>query len=110
MREPLHNLEGPVKSRPPIPIRRRILVWIEFLLATWIGMGALLAWAIIRPKRGKLVATPAVYGMRFEPIEFRSADGTRISGWYIPAARLGRPSTRTSTSTSTRTVARGIIV
>lgn len=30
-------------------------------------------------------ATPATWGFRFETIGFRSADGTRLHGWFIPS-------------------------
>src|SRR5688572_11337453 len=30
--------------------------------------------------------TPASAGLRYEPVGFRSRDGTRLSGWFIPAA------------------------
>lgn len=30
--------------------------------------------------------TPEVLGLRYEPVQFQSADGTRLSGWFLPAA------------------------
>lgn len=30
--------------------------------------------------------TPDVLGLRYEPVQFTSADGTRLSGWFLPAA------------------------
>ncbi len=34
--------------------------------------------AIMRP-------TPAKSGLKFEPVEFASKDGTRLTGWFVPA-------------------------
>jgi fermentation-respiration switch protein FrsA (DUF1100 family) len=31
-----------------------------------------------------LVATPEAYGLAFEDIAFRTADGVRLHGWYVP--------------------------
>lgn len=30
-------------------------------------------------------STPAAWGLKFEPIDFKSADGTPLHGWFIPA-------------------------
>lgn len=35
--------------------------------------------------------TPDVLGMRYEPVQFTSADGTRLSGWFLPAADRKNP-------------------
>jgi len=35
--------------------------------------------------------TPAALGLRYEPVQFASADGTRLSGWFIPAADRADP-------------------
>ena len=35
--------------------------------------------------------TPDVLGMRYEPVQFTSADGTRLSGWFLPAADRNNP-------------------
>jgi fermentation-respiration switch protein FrsA (DUF1100 family) len=37
----------------------------------------------------EVYCTPASYGLRYESVDFRSADGTRLSGWFVPA--LGAP-------------------
>jgi len=29
--------------------------------------------------------TPAAWGLKFESVDFKSADGTKLSGWFIPA-------------------------
>ncbi len=41
---------------------------------------------IFYPQR-ELVATPAELGLSFEDVSFRSADGVRLHGWYVPGER-----------------------
>jgi len=35
--------------------------------------------------------TPSALGLRYEPVVFRSSDGTALSGWFIPAAGRADP-------------------
>jgi len=35
--------------------------------------------------------TPDVLGLRYENVQFRSADGTRLSGWFLPAENRADP-------------------
>ena len=35
--------------------------------------------------------TPDALGLRYENVRFTSADGTRLSGWFIPAAGRADP-------------------
>ncbi|MGJ7528199.1 alpha/beta hydrolase [Variovorax sp. GB1P17] len=35
--------------------------------------------------------TPDVLGLRYEPVQFNSADGTRLSGWFLPATDRKNP-------------------
>ena len=35
--------------------------------------------------------TPDALGLRYEPVQFQSADGTRLSGWFLPAAGRQNP-------------------
>ncbi|SFM75706.1 alpha/beta hydrolase [Variovorax sp. OV329] len=42
-------------------------------------------------------ATPAALGLRFEPLSFRSTDGTLLSAWFIPA--VGRADSRQARGT-----------
>jgi len=43
-----------------------------------------IAWFSIYPPRFKQRGTPADFGASFQSVEFRSEDGTPLSGWYIP--------------------------
>ena len=38
-----------------------------------------------------LYSTPASAGLKFENVEFTSADGTRLTGWFIPATEYRNP-------------------
>jgi uncharacterized protein len=65
---------------------RRIFVEYFVLIFVLYAGGCLaLAWNTVRPKLGRHSATPAGYRLTFESVSFRSADGTRLSGWWIPA-------------------------
>src|SRR5437870_5782538 len=56
------------------------------LLALVIAGGAwAVAWFSIHPFRVRGRGTPADFGPAFEAIEFQSRDGTRLSGWLVPA-------------------------
>ena len=35
--------------------------------------------------------TPDALGVRYEPVQFTSADGTRLSGWFLPAEGRANP-------------------
>jgi fermentation-respiration switch protein FrsA (DUF1100 family) len=41
--------------------------------------------------------TPKALGLRYEAVQFQSADGTRLSGWFIPA--MNRPSPKEAKGT-----------
>lgn len=40
---------------------------------------------ILIPPRKRLWSTPAELGMPYEDVQFPASDGTRLSGWFIPA-------------------------
>lgn len=35
--------------------------------------------------------TPAQHGLAYEPVAFQSADGTRLTGWFVPAKGVTHP-------------------
>lgn len=45
---------------------------------------------ILRSRRQSLTRTPSDYGMGYEDVEFRSTDGLRLKGWFIPASGQSR--------------------
>lgn len=65
--------------------RRRVLRILLLLVGFYIGLCVAIAWQTVRPKPGRITVTPGKYGMHFEAITFFSGDGTRLSGWYVPA-------------------------
>jgi len=70
--------------------RRRVVLGIATLavaLALYVAIGFALAWASMQPKRRAPTESPKDYGLAFEPISFRSADGVDLRGWYVPAGR-----------------------
>ena len=64
------------------------MIWaaIAFLILAILAAGAVsIAWFSIHPPRLAIRKTPASFGAAFEEIEFLSRDGTRLSGWWVPA-------------------------
>lgn len=45
-----------------------------------------IAYRSTHPPRYRIRRTPGDFGAQFEEVEFRSADGTRLAGWLVPAA------------------------
>jgi len=67
-----------------------LLNWFLFALAVLAGVLVYLASgkssAIIQPARkGALAFTPDNYKLAHEAVEFATADGVRLKGWFIPA-------------------------
>jgi fermentation-respiration switch protein FrsA (DUF1100 family) len=60
-----------------------IVILVLFLLSRW-RVGQMFYY----PDR-TVYDTPASHGLRFEEVFFPSSDGTRLSGWFIPA--IGSP-------------------
>jgi pimeloyl-ACP methyl ester carboxylesterase len=65
----------------------------NLILLVLIGLGlALVALAargarqLIYPLHRRAGATPADYGLAFEPVAFHTRDGLTLRGWFIPAA------------------------
>lgn len=66
------------------------------MLATGAALGAALplglAWGFLHPPRRLHQHNPqSALGLPFERIRFRSADGTKLHGWFVPAADPHRP-------------------
>lgn len=65
-----------------------LIYFIVLLLIAYIGWGITLF--ILQPKLlyfpvREVSCTPAELGLGFEDVTFKSADGLRLNGWYIPA-------------------------
>ena len=69
--------------------RRRILTAIFLLFGGYLALCALLAWGTVCRKPKQMTRTPAELGLRYEAIQFISADGTILRGWFLPSE--GRP-------------------
>ena len=75
-----------------------LLNWFLFALGLLAALIVYLSYSksseIIQPvRRGALAYTPDQYRLAHETVEFTTADGVRLKGWYIPAA--GEESGRT---------------
>ena len=67
--------------------RRGILSLLGLLLLLYFGLCASIAWDAVRPKAPRLYGSPADFGAAYQDVMFTSRDGTRLSGWFVPAPR-----------------------
>lgn|GEM_PF-62589 len=87
--------QTPAVSRQPPRRRRTIWKWVIWsvvavVMILIVGTGALsyyVASQLIHPARKPITATPAKYGLSYEPVTFTSSDHVKLSGWLIPAAQ-----------------------
>lgn len=71
--------------------KAEILNWCFFVIGVAAALAVYLSYSkiteIIRPPRKSALAyTPDQYKLAYETIDFVSADGVRLRGWFIPAA------------------------
>jgi pimeloyl-ACP methyl ester carboxylesterase len=82
---------GAVALVRAIPGWWRLLAIPAAVLVLWFVLFPLL-WAVIatnRPPGSLGPATPASYGLTYHNVALRTADGVRLSAWYIPARNGG---------------------
>ncbi|HBA60837.1 MAG TPA: hypothetical protein DCZ92_08460, partial [Elusimicrobia bacterium] len=70
--------------------KAELLNWIIFAVCAVSALAVYSSYAktadIIQPGRKNPVAfSPEQYGLAFETVEFTTADGIRLRGWFIPA-------------------------
>lgn len=57
------------------------------LAGAGVALGTLaFAWFATHPPRLRVRRSPADFSLEFEPVQFSSADGLKLSGWLIPTA------------------------
>ena len=80
----------PEKAKRPRSLARRILraaaevVGIVVVIIVIASMSGCCERLFYYPD-ARVYSTPAESGLAFEPVEFTSKDGTRLTGWFIPA-------------------------
>jgi fermentation-respiration switch protein FrsA (DUF1100 family) len=52
-------------------------------------LSAIVTGASTRSMDRALTETPATFGAKYKDVEFQTADGVKISGWYLPSAGKG---------------------
>jgi len=64
---------------------------MTFLLALLAGLAVIVidlsrrqAYALVHPRRSYPATTPAIYGLPYEEVSFKSTDGLTLQGWFIP--------------------------
>ncbi len=86
----IDNPDRPTRNaRPPYYTRARVMRRLLLLFSIYIASCAAIAWYTVRPHRGGVAVRPGA-GIKFEKVIFYSADGTKLSGWFIPATAKPR--------------------
>jgi dipeptidyl aminopeptidase/acylaminoacyl peptidase len=62
---------------------RGVAVLLLLIVIVYLAIGAVLADKLSATTRHPLTSTPANYGLTYERVQFRSADGIPLAGWYI---------------------------
>lgn len=62
--------------------------YLIVLTVSYSGGCLAIAWNTVRPKLGRHSVTPANYKLPFETISFKSEDGTKLTGWFMPARSI----------------------
>lgn len=90
-----------VNSNLPIPSRRqrksigrRIITYSIILIIVLslgsVGVSTYVGWSLTHPDRMVIDDSPSNYGLVYEDVEFKSADGdVKLSGWWIDSRRNG---------------------
>ena len=65
-------------------VAAHILLWSSIIA---FGLSFMLVWSNTHPPRYPLHTSPKNYGLPFEELTFRAADGIHLKGWLIPARR-----------------------
>ena len=69
-----------------LPLLLQICLSLVALVSLLMLFGALaIAWFSIHPPKFKNRHSPADFAATYEEIEFNSADGTSLQGWYVPS-------------------------
>ena len=71
--------------------KAEILNWFLFVLGAAAALAVYLSYnktteIISHPRKGPVAYTPDQYKLAYETIDFCTADGVRLRGWFIPAA------------------------
>jgi fermentation-respiration switch protein FrsA (DUF1100 family) len=58
---------------------------MRILLALALALAAAACTPVFFQPSGYLYATPGLYGIQYEPVEFKADDGTALFAWFMPA-------------------------
>jgi uncharacterized protein len=61
-----------------------LIVAIVLLTAILLVISYVFSGVILHPHRQPIVRTPEEYGLAYEDVEFKSTDGLKLKGWFIP--------------------------
>ena len=66
-----------------------IIIVIVFLVLVYLGLSYFIAYSAVHQNRQTVPKNPGDYGLKFENVELKAADGVRIKGWLI-AGKLNK--------------------
>lgn len=70
---------------------RRVTVTLLILLVLAVPLlSGIVGWTLTHPLRKPIEVTPRSVGAQFQNVEFKSADGTTLRGWFLPASDNSR--------------------
>jgi len=76
----------PKKAQQAIASLWRKMVLVIFLLMFWILLpGSVYLWQRNSPQREPVTLSPRAFQLHWQDIQFKTADGLTIAGWYLPA-------------------------
>lgn len=70
--------------------RRKTLAWVAgsvlaLAIVAVVGISVYVGWRLSHLEPRPITANPAEYGLAYESVEFPSADGITLRGWFIPS-------------------------
>jgi pimeloyl-ACP methyl ester carboxylesterase len=68
----------------PMSITSFLVISLVLLAFIYIVTCYIFAQLTLNPKRQPIEVTPSDYGLMYEDVEFKSNDGLKIRGWFIP--------------------------
>lgn len=81
------NVARETKAPHPTRTWRRVLIGALILLvlvvAGYFALSFVIADQLARPERHPFTNTPALYGLKYEDVQFNSTDNIPLAGWYI---------------------------
>ncbi|GIW10047.1 MAG: hypothetical protein KatS3mg061_1104 [Dehalococcoidia bacterium] len=84
--ERVRSLRFPLLASVGRALLSVVLALVLLLIFGYLGLSAYVTTEAVHPRRNLVLRNPAELGLRYEPVQFPSAEaGISLSGWYLPA-------------------------